>query len=50
MPDAKGHYQMFNREHYWSEAYSFFQNPYYGGHEDWSEIEPEYGKSKEKYK
>lgn len=50
MPDAKGHSQMFNREYYWSEAYSFFLNPYYCGHEDWSEIEPEYGKSKEKYK
>lgn len=49
MPESKGHYQMFSREHYWSEAYRFFQNPYYGGHEDWTQIEPEYGKDKEKY-
>lgn len=49
MPSEKGHYQMFNREHYWSEAYKFFQNPYYGGHDDWTEIEPSYGESKKKY-
>jgi hypothetical protein len=49
MPRAEGHYQMYSREHYWSEAYKFFQNPYYGGHEDWTEIEPEYGKGKKKY-
>lgn len=49
MPRAEGHYQMFNREHYWSEAYKFFQNPYYGGHEDWTEIESEYEKNKKKY-
>lgn len=49
MPSEKGHYQMFNREHYWSEAYMFFQNPYYGGHEDWTEIEPGYGTYAKKY-
>lgn len=49
MPSERGHYQMFNREHYWSEAYKFFQNPYYGGHEDWTEIEPGYGTYAKKY-
>lgn len=49
MPSEKGHSQMFNREHYWSEAYKFFQNPYYGGHEDWTEIEPGYGTYDKKY-
>ncbi|MDD2697209.1 MAG: hypothetical protein PHF17_00260 [Arcobacteraceae bacterium] len=49
MPSEKGHSQMFNREHYWSEAYKFFQNPYYGGHEDWTEIEPGYGTYAKKY-
>jgi hypothetical protein len=38
MPSEKGHYQMFNREHHWSEAYSFFQNPYYGGCQQWTDI------------
>lgn len=38
MPDAKEHYQMFNREFYWSATYAFFQNPYYG-YEEWSEID-----------
>lgn len=37
MPEAKEHYQMFNREFYWSDTYTFFQNPYYG-YEEWSEI------------
>ncbi len=50
MPESKGHYQMFSREHYWSEAYRFFQNSYYGGHEDWTEIESEYGTNNEQYK
>ena len=30
MPDSKEHYQMFNRDFYWSDTYDFFQNPYYG--------------------
>ncbi len=38
MPDGKGHYQMFNREQYWSDAYKFLQDPYYGC-EDWSYID-----------
>lgn len=49
MPREEGHYQMLNREHYWSEAYKFFQNPYYGGHKDWTEIESEHGKGKKRY-
>lgn len=38
MPSSKEHYQMFNREFYWSDTYSFFQNPYYG-YKEWSEID-----------
>lgn len=38
MPSGKGHYQMLNREHYWSDAYKFLQDPYYGC-EDWSYID-----------
>ena len=44
MPSEQGHYQMFNREHYWSEAYNFFQNPYYGRYEEWTTIERDLGK------
>jgi len=46
MPNAKEHYQMFNREFYWSDTYDFFQNPYYGDKE-WSEIDSY--RLKEKY-
>lgn len=49
MPKAKGHYQIFNRELYWSDAYTFFQNPYYG-YEDWSEIDSYRLKEKYPYK
>jgi len=38
MPSEEGHYQLFNREHYWSEAYKALQNPYYGGNEEWIAI------------
>ena len=46
MPEAKEHYQMFNREFYWSDTYTFFQNPYYG-YSEWSEIDSY--RLKEKY-
>lgn len=39
-------YTLYNKEYYWSQAYSFFQNPYYCG-EEWkyvSEREDEYRK------
>lgn len=49
MPEAKDHYQMFNREFYWSDTYIFFQNPYYG-YEEWSEIESYKLKAKYPYK
>ena len=49
MPKAEGHYQMYSREHYWSKAYDFFKQPYYGGYEEWTEIEPKYGTYKKKY-
>lgn len=42
MPEGKGHYQMFNREQYWSDAYKFLQDPYYG-YEDWSYIDSHQG-------
>ncbi len=38
MPEAKDHYQIFNREFYWSDTYYFFQNPYYG-YKEWTEID-----------
>lgn len=33
MPEAKSRYQVFSREYYWSQAYKYFQEPYYGGGE-----------------
>lgn len=47
MPGSRDYYQMFNREFYWSETYAFFQQPYYGGSDGWTNIET-YG-SREKY-
>ena len=49
MPSSKEHYQMFNREFYWSDTYSFFQNPYYG-YKEWSEIDSYQKRSKYPYK
>jgi hypothetical protein len=49
MPDAKEHYQMFNREFYWSSTYDFFQNPYYG-YSEWSEIDSYSSKGKYPHK
>ncbi len=46
MPDAKGHYEMFNREHYWSEAYRFFKNPCYESSEEWINIENNFQQEK----
>jgi hypothetical protein len=43
MPEEKDNYAMFNREHYWSEAYNFFQNIYYR-HLEWTRIEEKSGK------
>ena len=50
MPREEGQYQMFSREHYWSECYSFFQNPYYSGYEDWTNITRDRGEEKYPYK
>lgn len=50
MPSAQGHYQMFNREHYWSTTYKFFQQPYYGGSDEWTTIETNYGREEYPYK
>lgn len=33
LPGGPERYQVFSREYYWSPAYQFFQNPYYGGNE-----------------
>jgi len=49
MPESKEHYQMFNREFYWSDTYEFFQDPYYGDKE-WSEIDSYGLKSKYPHK
>jgi len=43
MPEEKDNYAMFNREHYWSEAYKFFQNTYYR-HLEWTKIEENFDK------
>jgi len=49
MPRNKGHHQIFNREFYWSTAYSYFQNPYYGFSE-WTEIDSYQSNGKYPYK
>ena len=43
MPREEGNYEMFNREHYWSDAYKFFQNTYYR-HLEWTEIKDNFEK------
>lgn len=37
LPAGPERYQVFSREYYWSPAYQFFKNPYYGGN-DWEEV------------
>jgi hypothetical protein len=37
MPDSTDRYQLFNREYYWSQAFSCFETEYYGG-SAWSEV------------
>jgi len=36
-PEGHDRYQVFSREYYWSPAYHFFNNPYYGGN-DWEKV------------
>ena len=36
-PEGHDRYQVFSREYYWSPAYHFFDNPYYGGQE-WKRV------------
>lgn len=36
-PEGHDRYQVFSREYYWSPAYHFFDNPYYGGN-DWEKV------------
>ena len=38
MPKYEEHYELFFREFFWSDAYKFFQNPYYG-YKDWDNID-----------
>lgn len=33
MPEVSGDYELYNKEYYWSDAYDFFKNPYYGNSE-----------------
>lgn len=40
MPECHSRYEMYNKEFYWSDAYNFFRNPYYGG-DDWESIDYE---------
>lgn len=37
LPHNSDQYQVFSREYYWSPAYKFFDNPYYG-RSDWEEV------------
>jgi hypothetical protein len=37
MPECSDRYQLFNREYYWSKAFSYFQSDYYGG-SDWGDV------------
>jgi hypothetical protein len=36
-PESHDRYQVFSREYYWSPAYQYFDNPYYGGY-DWEKV------------
>lgn len=36
-PEGHSRYQVFSREYYWSPAYRFFDNPYYGGN-GWEKV------------
>lgn len=36
-PERHDRYQVFSREYYWSPAYRFFDNPYYGGY-NWEKV------------
>ncbi|TYQ16955.1 UNVERIFIED_CONTAM: hypothetical protein Cloal_3545 [Acetivibrio alkalicellulosi] len=38
MSEPNENYQLFNKEYFWSDAYQFFKNPYYGG-DDWTNID-----------
>ncbi len=38
MPEPRDYHQLYNKEYYWSEGYSFFENPYYCG-EEWVDID-----------
>jgi PHP family Zn ribbon phosphoesterase len=40
MPESNERYQLFNREYYWSQAFSCFQSDYYCG-SDWVDIQDE---------
>jgi len=44
MPESRENHRMFNREYYWSDAYKFFQNPYYSSSSDWTELDNGYTK------
>ena len=44
MPKSRENSIMFNREYYWSDAYEFFQNPYYSCSSDWTELDNGYTK------
>jgi hypothetical protein len=37
LPEGSQQYQVFNREYYWSPAYHFFDNPYYG-RSNWKKV------------
>lgn len=45
MPESESQYKMFSREYYWSPAFEFLQQPYYGGGE-WQKVTDQNGVSK----
>jgi hypothetical protein len=44
-PERHDRYQVFSREYYWSPAYHFFDNPYYGGR-DWEKVHDRVNRSR----
>ncbi|WP_157259400.1 hypothetical protein [Paenibacillus sp. OSY-SE] len=45
MPESESQYKMFSREYYWSPAFEFHQQPYYGGGE-WQKVTDQNGVSR----
>jgi hypothetical protein len=48
-PEENERYELFNREYYWSDAFNYFQNEYYGGPEWRNIVDPKTGMSLTKF-